>query len=88
MKAASRMRFESGLTWDRILMQYEELLESWSPALQEKSISRELRRSDAETLHAVEFSSRLEIANRSINETATDAQQLHSGGSAAGVDIN
>jgi hypothetical protein len=38
MKAASVMRFDSGLTWEPILLQYEGLLESWLPPQQEKDM--------------------------------------------------
>jgi glycosyltransferase involved in cell wall biosynthesis len=50
MRAESVVRFEKGLTWDRVLMQYESLLENWLAGKPQRSAPRAVPEADADTL--------------------------------------
>jgi glycosyltransferase involved in cell wall biosynthesis len=55
MRAASIARFESELTWDRILKQYETLLEGWLPAAQRRPARAALPPAEIGTMGAGSF---------------------------------
>jgi glycosyltransferase involved in cell wall biosynthesis len=67
MRASSVQRFENGLTWDRILVQYERLLERWLPAPQVGSAPRDVPLPGAEALDSGEFEPQFAGGDAPIN---------------------
>jgi glycosyltransferase involved in cell wall biosynthesis len=65
MKRASIARFDSGLTWDRILVQYEELLERWVPAKLRRPSPRAAGRSEPAVFETVSADLNRQLAVRS-----------------------
>lgn len=72
MKKASIKRFDSGLTWDRILVQYEELLEQWVPAKPRRSSPPVVRRPEPDALETVsaDLNRRFAVGSAPVNSDA------------------
>ena len=70
MRSASLARFDSGLTWDRILIQYQELLERWVPAKSRAPSTRVPIRCEPDILERVDLDRQFAVRTAPVNRDA------------------